>query len=138
MTKDEQIELVRRYFSAVDAQKLDGVLATLRPDCVFTVETHGVRLQGRDEIARMFDRLWSGHKAVRHHQFVYVPDPAAGRIATQFQVINTEQDGQLTYKSNCNFFEIHEGRFATVAVYMAGANTLDLAGPGRADGTGDS
>lgn len=125
MQAQEQIALVEAYFHAVDSEDLAGVLATLTGDCVFTVETHGVCLQGHDEIAGMLRRLWENHKAVRHHTFVHVPDPAGNRIASRFQVENTELDGQLTGKSNCNFFEIENGRFRTVAVYMAGANTLE-------------
>jgi len=125
MRADEQIALVEAYFAAVDAEDLPGVLATLAPNCVFTVETHGVGLQGHEEISAMFHRLWASHRAVRHHAFVHVPDPSGGRIASRFKVENTETDGRLTHKSNCNFFEIADGRFETVAVYMAGINTLE-------------
>ncbi|MEM9107738.1 MAG: nuclear transport factor 2 family protein [Pseudomonadota bacterium] len=125
MQAKEQIALVEAYFAAVDNEDLSGVLATLTDDCVFTVETHGVRLLGHEDIAGMFRRLWASHGAVRHHAFVHVPDPAGNRIASRFQVENTELDGQLTGKSNCNFFEIENTRFRSVAVYMAGPNTLD-------------
>jgi ketosteroid isomerase-like protein len=125
MGADEQIDLVERYFAAVDGEDLPGVRAVLAPDCVFTVETHGVRLEGHDEISGMFHRLWGNHAAVRHHAFVHVPDPSGGRIASRFAVENTESDGSVTRKSNCNFFEISQGKFRAVAVYMAGPNTLD-------------
>ena len=125
MTSEELITLVERYFAAVDAEDLPALLGTLSPDCVFTVETHGVRLQGCAEISGMFERLWRDHKAVCHHKFIHVPDPTGGRIASRFQVDNTELDGSLTRKSNCNFFEIEGDRFASIAVYMAGPNTLE-------------
>lgn len=125
MQAKDQIALVETYFSAVDGEDLPAILATLTPECVFTVETHGVRLQGEAEISGMFHRLWANHKAVRHTDFVHVPDPASGRIASRFRVENTEHDGSVTHKSNCNFFELDGGRFSRIAVYMAGANTLD-------------
>ena len=124
MSRDELIALVQRYFAAVDGEDIDALLETLTEDCVFTVETHGVRLQGHAQIAGMLQRLWDSHLAVRHWQFVYVPDAEGGRAAVRFQVENTELDGSLTHKSNCNFFELRDGRFAAVAVYMAGPNTL--------------
>lgn len=124
MQPPDQIALVETYFAAVDAEDLPGVLATLTPDCVFTVETHGIRLDGHDQITGMFERLWASHQSVQHDRFTHVPDPAGGRIASRFRVVNTETDGSLTYKSNCNFFEIEAGRFKAVAVYMAGPNTL--------------
>ena len=124
MTRETQIALVERYFAAVDNEDLPDLLATLQPDCVFSVETHGVRLHGHTEISAMFTRLWADHVAVLHHQFTHVPDPDTGHIASRFTVQNTEHDGSLTHKSNCNFFEIIDGRFATVRVYMTGQNTL--------------
>ena len=125
MIPEEQIALVERYFAAVDGEDLPALLGMLTETCVFSVETHGVRLEGHDAIAAMFNRLWDNHAAVRHHQFVHVPDPIGGRIAARFQVENTEKDGSLTRKSNCNFFEIDGDRFSAVAVYMTGANTLN-------------
>ena len=124
MTRDDQIELVTRYFAAVDAEDLDALLATLCADCVFSVETHGVRLEGHDQITGMFTRLWADHAAVLHHGFTHVADPVTGGIASRFSVENTEHDGRKTHKSNCNFFEIRDGRFSSVRVYMAGPNTL--------------
>lgn len=67
MNRDAQIALVAHYFQAVDAEDLPTILDTLGEGCVFTVETHGVRLEGRDAISGMFERLWTHHRAVRHH-----------------------------------------------------------------------
>ena len=125
MTAEDQVALVERYFEAVDQEDLTVLLETLTSDCVFTVETHGVRLVGHDAISGMFRRLWDSHKAVRHHAFTHVPDSAGGRIASRFQVENTEHDGSLTRKSNCNFFDVAGTKFSAVAVYMAGPNTLE-------------
>ena len=124
MSEQELVELVRTYFEAVDSERLGSVLNTLTADCRFTVETHGVVLNGHAEITGMFERLWANHRAVLHDQFQFVPDAKAGRIAVQFQVTNTELDGSLTHKSNCNFFTVRDGMFSVVAVYMAGENTL--------------
>lgn len=124
MERHELIELVERYFDAVDRQNFAAVSATLTPDCVFTVETHGVRLEGLNAIEGMFRRLWADHAAVRHQDFVHVAAPEDGRIATRFAVVNTHHDGSLIHKSNCNFFEVRDGRFSRIAVYMAGENTL--------------
>ncbi len=121
------IDLVRRYFTAVDAEDFAAIAATLADDCVFTVETHSVRLRGLAEIEGMFRRLWETHEAVEHKDFVYVADPDENRIAAQFAVVNTHHDGALTHKSNCNFFEIRDGGFKSVAIYMAGENTLNSA-----------
>lgn len=127
MKQHELIDLVERYFAAVDREDFPAVGATLTADCVFTVETHGVELRGLDEIEAMFRRLWADHAAVRHHDFVHVAAPGDGRIATRFAVVNSHHDGSSTRKSNCNFFEVRDGRFSRVAVYMAGENTVKSA-----------
>ena len=120
-----QERLVRRYFGGVDNQNLDDIFQTLAEDCVFTIETHQIFLQGRDKITQMFQRLWESHKSVRHDRFNFVVDIDCNRIAVQFRVINTLHDDGLVYKSNCNIFEIKNGLFSSVNVYMAGENTLD-------------
>ncbi len=124
MEKPEMIDLVERYFAAVDGEDFPAIAAIMTPDCVFTVETHGVILHGPAEIEGMFRRLWADHASVRHRDFVHVADPGAGRVASRFTVINTGYDGGTARKSNCNFFEIRDRRFSRIAVYMAGENTL--------------
>ncbi|MBT5264322.1 MAG: nuclear transport factor 2 family protein [Rhodospirillaceae bacterium] len=124
MTEDEMTALVKAYFSAVDNKTIEGILATLTEDCRFTVESHGVELNGHDEIRAMFTKLWTKHKAVLHDQFVFAPAPAHNRVAVQFQVTNTLHDDSLRHKSNANFFTVRGDRFDTVAVYMSGENTL--------------
>ena len=124
MTNTELIDLVKTYFAAVDAKSMSGVLATLTFDCRFSVETHGVQLNGHGDIQPMFTQLWSAHAAVKHDEFTFVPSAADDRIAAQFRVTNTLHDGGKIYKSNCNFFHVCDGRFDAVAVYMAGENTL--------------
>ena len=124
MQRDELVALVEKYFSSVDGEDFEALRSTLNDNCVFTVETHGIELKGIDAISVMFDRLWADHKAVQHKDFTHVPDADGGRIASRFTVVNTELNGDLTYKSNCNFFEVSGDLFSRVAVYMAGPNTL--------------
>ena len=75
--------LVHRYFCGVDDQDLENIFQTLADDCIFTVETHLVSLESRDEIAGMFNRLWRNHKSVRHDLFNFVTDARRNRIAVQ-------------------------------------------------------
>lgn len=125
MTRKNLIDLVRAYFSGVDGENIDQIFSTLTRDCRFSVETHDVELIGHAEIRGMFDRLWSKHLAVRHDNLRFVVDPSVGKISAQFRVVNTFNNGKKVYKSNCNFFTTRDKRFDTVAVYMAGENTLD-------------
>ena len=125
MKRDDLVALVERYFGAVDGEDFDALRAVLTEGCVFSVETHGVELHGIEAINGMFQKLWADHASVQHKDFTHVPDTGDGRVASQFTVVNTEHDGSLTYKSNCNFFAVSGDQFNRVAVYMAGSNTLE-------------
>ena len=117
--------MVLTYFRGVDEQDIDLIFETLAPNCAFSVETHGIKLNGHEDIRGMFDRLWSHHAAVRHDEFHFVDAGNGADIAVRFRVTNTIPDGSLVHKSNCNFFTAKDGMFTEVRVYMAGENTLD-------------
>jgi ketosteroid isomerase-like protein len=128
MEKTDYEELVLDYFKGVDEENIDALLETLTEDCVFSIETHGIKLVGHKEIISMFKRLWKNHKSVEHKEFYFVKDPIGNQIAVRFQVKNVLRDDQIVSKSNCNFFTLKDGIFSEVRVYMAGENTLNKEG----------
>ena len=119
--------MVKTYFRGVDDEDLSLLLGTLSEECVFSIETHGIKLIGHDAISGMFHRLWSNHKWVRHDQFSFVEDTQNDAIAVRFMVTNQLPDDKLVYKSNCNIFTLKGNKFSEVRVYMSGENTLDHA-----------
>jgi hypothetical protein len=125
MEKTDYEKLVLDYFKGVDEENIDAILITLTEDCVFSIETHGIKLVGHKEIISMFKRLWKNHKSVEHKEFYFVKDPIGNQIAVRFQVKNVLRDDQIVSKSNCNFFTLKDGIFSEVRVYMAGENTLN-------------
>ena len=125
MEKTDYEELVLDYFKGVDEENIDAILEILTEDCVFSIETHGIKLVGHKEIISMFKRLWKNHKSVEHKEFYFVKDPIGNQIAVRFQVKNVLRDDQIISKSNCNFFTLKDGIFSEVRVYMAGENTLN-------------
>ena len=118
-------DLVLRYFRGVDKEDINAILTTLTEDCVFSIETHKIKLVGDEEITSMFKRLWKNHKSVEHKEFYFVKDHISNRIAVRFQVKNVLHNDQIVLKSNCNFFTLKNGIFSEVRVYMAGENTLN-------------
>ena len=125
MKKTSPKELVLKYFKGVDEENISSVLDTLTEDCVFSIETHGIKLIGHDEITSMFKRLWKNHASVEHKDFYFVKDAVESQIAVRFQVRNVLYNNQIVSKSNCNFFTLKDGIFSEVRVYMAGENTLN-------------
>ena len=118
-------DLVLQYFKGVDEEDISAILTTLTKDCIFSIETHKIKLVGHEEITRMFKRLWKNHKSVEHKEFYFVKDPMSNQVAVRFQVKNVLLNGQFVLKSNCNFFTLRDGLFSEVRVYMAGENTLN-------------
>ena len=121
-------DLVLRYFRGVDKEDINAILTTLTEDCVFSIETHKIKLVGHEEITSMFKRLWKNHKSVKHREFYFVKDHISNQIAVRFQVKNVLHNDQIVLKSNCNFFTLKNGIFSEVRVYMAGENTLNKEG----------
>ena len=117
--------LVLKYFKGVDEENISSVLDTLTEDCVFSIETHGIKLVEHDEITIMFKRLWKDDASVEHKDFYFVKDAMKNQVAVRFQVINILHNDQIISKSNCNFFTLKDGIFSEVRVYMAGENTLN-------------
>ena len=118
-------DLVLQYFKGVDEEDIDAILKTLTEDCVFSIETHRIKLVGHEEITSMFKRLWKNHKSVEHKEFNFVKDHMSNQVAVRFQVKNVLLNGQFMFKSNSNFFTLRDGLFSEVRVYMAGENTLN-------------
>ena len=129
MKRTNAEELVLEYFKAVDDEDIGAILNTLSEDCVFSVETHSVKLFGHKEITGMFKRLWENHVSVEHTNFHFVKDAVNNQVAVRFQVKNVLLGGEAVLKSNCNFFTLRDGIFSEVRVYMAGQNTLNKENP---------
>ena len=125
MTEVRPEDLVLDYFKGVDEEDIDTILKTLTKDCIFSIETHKIKLVGHEEITSMFKRLWKNHKSVQHKEFCFVKDSISKQVAVRFQVKNVLLNGQFVLKSNCNFFTLRDGLFSEVRVYMAGENTLN-------------
>jgi len=100
------------------------VLSFFNADAVFTIATHQQIYAGRnDQIKNMFERLFARYAKVWHGDFRHVTSES-NQIASQFTVKNTAFDGSVSFKKNCNFFYLKNGKFSEVFVYMAGENSL--------------
>ncbi len=125
LSADQLVELaVKKYFNSVDAKNIDLVLECFAEDAVLTVQTAGVTHKGRDgEIRKMFEGFMD-IKTIYHGDFSHVVDAENQKIASQFVARNDYEDGKHVEMRNCNFFEIEDGRFKRVTIYMSGENPL--------------
>lgn len=118
------IQLVERYFAAVDRKDVAATLACFTSDATFLIASHQLRYEGRDTAIRaMYERLNARYEEVWHGDFDHVVE-APSRIASRFTVVNTSTQRRLPAKFNCNFFRVRDGLFDQVVVYMSGDNSL--------------
>ena len=125
LNEAQLIALVETYFAAVDRKDVVGTLACFAPTSRFSIANHGVFYNGRDtEVKGMYERLNERYAQVWHGAFTHTVDVAAQRIASRFRVENVNHQGEKLVKNNCNFFELQDGLFTAVFVYMTGENSL--------------
>ncbi len=125
LTRAQLIELVEtHYFGNVDAKRLEPAVKCFHADAVLGVQTAGVVHVGETAIRRMFTDFFGSTKTIFHGDYSHVVDVEAQRIASQFVARNTYNDGRQIEMRNCNFFELRDGLFTRVTIYMSGANPL--------------
>lgn len=125
LSASQLVALVEGYFSAVDRKDVEGTLICFAANAQFAIANHGVFYEGREiQIRGMYDRLNERYAKVWHGDFKHTVDVAAQRIASRFRVENITHEGEKLVKNNCNFFELKDGFFTAVYVYMAGENSL--------------
>tara|TARA_B100001559_G_C16149448_1_gene461232 strand:- start:36 stop:425 length:390 start_codon:yes stop_codon:yes gene_type:complete len=116
---------VDSYFKSVDSKDIEKVLSTMNESIIFSIPTHNVTKNGKEEVKDMFEKLFIDHKEVWHGDFTHTIDTESQKLASTFTVKNTEHDDSIVIKYNCNFFEIENGKFSSITVYMQGENTLN-------------
>lgn len=122
------VDMVERYFNAVDTYDMEGVLSLFNEDAVFTIQSAHAVHEGRDGgIRQMFVELFDNYKRhMRHVHFRHVADPENNRVASQFTVELTDAGGNDIRLTNANFFYLENGKFSRVFVYMSdGINVLN-------------
>ena len=125
LSASQLVALAEGYFSAVDRKDVEGTLICFAANAQFAIANHGVFYEGREiQIRGMYDRLNERYAKVWHGDFTHTVDVAAQRIASRFRVENITHEGDKLVKNNCNFFELKDGLFTAVYVYMAGENSL--------------
>ncbi|KAI9924681.1 hypothetical protein ASPWEDRAFT_172355 [Aspergillus wentii DTO 134E9] len=112
------------YFQAVDTRNIDLVISLFAPDATFTVVTANMTFTGTNEIRRMFTDFIANSKTLSHTITSLVVDEKAGKVATEQDYVGESVDGTRSALHNCNFFDVVDGRFTRVVVWMSGASPL--------------
>ncbi|MDD3445212.1 MAG: nuclear transport factor 2 family protein [Zavarzinia sp.] len=115
---------IRRYFGAVDAKDIEGVLSCLHDEALFTVQTDFVCHAGKPAIRRMLVDYFAAFETIVHRDFKLSADPATGRVAATFEGLVTTAAGVATRLCNTNIWRVRGGRFQEIHVFMSGPNIL--------------
>ena len=125
LSSAELIELVeKKYFANVDGKNLPEAVKCFATDATLTIQTAQITHSGHDEITRMFNDFMSTTKTIYHGDFSHVVDENNQLISSQFLAANNYEDGSSVSMRNCNFFEIKNGVFQKVTIYMSDENPL--------------
>lgn len=128
ITSGYLIDLVEYYFAAVDRNDLDAVLSCFHAEAIVTIQSAHSPHEGRDSgIRQMYVELFENYrKHMRHIHFRHVADPENNRVASQFSVELTDNEGTDISLTNANFFYLEDGLFRRVFIYMSdGVNVLN-------------
>ena len=88
------------------------------------IQTAGVTHTGQEGIRRMFRDFMAVTPTIYHGDFTHVVDEERQTIASQFVARNDYDDGRFVEMRNCNFFEVENGRFSRVTIYMSDESPL--------------
>ena len=125
-TYGQLVDLVERYFAALDDGDLETVLDSYTEDAIFTIQSAHSPHVGRDTgIRSMYSDYIASYAKIRHVHFRHVVDVENQRIASQFRAEMSDHEGAETVLTSSNFFYVEDGRFSRVYVYMSdGKNVL--------------
>ncbi|BBE72566.1 ketosteroid isomerase-related protein [Oharaeibacter diazotrophicus] len=124
MAADETIALVRRYFEALDARSIAGVLATLDPEVVHDVNQGGRRI-GREAFESFLIHMARCYRETCADLVVFASDDG-GRAAAEYTLRGTyeatedglpEARGQRYSIAGGSFFAIEDGLIVRVTSY---------------------
>ena len=99
-------------------------MACFAPDAELRIQSAHVSHTGHNEIRRMFNDFMGATKVIYHGDFSHVVDVEHQWIASQFVAKNDYDDGRHVAMRNCNFFQVEDGVFKNVTIYMTDENPL--------------
>lgn len=118
------VDMVTRYFQAVDNRDVDATVDCFNEDAVLIVQTDHKRFEGKQAIREMFSAFYENSTYVFHEVLNWVVEPERNKCATEQIYRGTLKDGTVNDMHNCNFFDFENGKFKRVIIFMSGRNPL--------------
>ncbi|MEM7468694.1 MAG: nuclear transport factor 2 family protein [Pseudomonadota bacterium] len=124
MQRQDYIQNVENYFTALDDRKIDDVLSYFNQDAIFTVQSAFIVCEGWNGIREMFEQFLTSYENIIHTDFEHIVDPYSDSISSRFRVELDRFDGEHETKQSVNHWYFKNGKFQRVYVWISGDNVL--------------
>jgi len=124
MERQQYIQIVEDYFSALDQRRLGDVLTYFDEGCVFTVQSAFIVCEGHKGVREMFEQFLDTYEQVEHTDFEHIVDPVSHAISSRFRVELDRFGGGHETKQSVNHWYFQDSKFRRVYVWISGDNVL--------------
>lgn len=108
-TREELIGYcVAGFFEKLNAHDLEGVMQGITDNCEMRIPSSNFTYTGKAALRDHLDDFIQSFPVIFFRDFVAAVDPIENRVAVRFNISLTDDEGQETHMSNCNFFEISD------------------------------
>lgn len=108
------------FFRKLNAHDLDGVMLNIAEDCEMRIPSSNFTYTGKAALREHLADFIQSFRVIHFRDFVAAADPKADRVAVRFNISLTDEEGEETHMSNCNFFEIGEdGRLEDILIFAS-------------------
>jgi ketosteroid isomerase-like protein len=126
----ENVEIVKLLFAAVERGDVEGVIAGAAPDGVIDASRRilgGGTYDGHQGIRDYFAMLAEAWSDVRTHPQEFID--AGDAVVVPVRVVNTGRTSSISVEARAAWVaELREGRVARMTVYQSQAEALEAAG----------
>lgn len=120
-TREELLEYcIDGFFKKLNAHDLEGVMQNVADDCEMRIPSSNFTYTGKAALNDHLDDFIQSFPVIYFRDFVASADPIENRVAVRFNISLTDDEGEETHMSNCNFFEIgDDGRLEDILIFAS-------------------
>lgn len=120
-TREQLVDFcVDRFFRKLNAHDLDGVMQNIADDCEMRIPSSNFTYTGKAALHAHLEDFIQSFPVIHFRDFIAAADPEVNRVAVRFNISLTDDEGEETHMSNCNFFEVCEdGRLEDILIFAS-------------------
>lgn len=121
LSREQLIALgIDGFFKKLNAHDLDGVMAGIAEKCEMRIPSSNFTYTGKTALRNHLRDFVTSFPVINFRDFIAVADPDENRLAVRFNISLTDDDGEETHMSNCNFFEVDDdGLLADILIFAS-------------------